>query len=150
MDLLYDSGEMSVSGPRERVRVYRVPAGVAVLYDFLTDQPSMIVCYTKYPSLPDDWLSFINVWGTTAADAWLHDLEGYQPDCREHASTMTVSLAAAISGVSERGIRLAAKNGYIPGAHKVGRDWVIPFNGLWHYINNRPKRGKKSSLQKGD
>lgn len=42
-----------------------------------------------------------------------------------------------------RGIRLAAKNGYIPGAKKNGRDWLIPYEGFDHYLNNRPKPGRK-------
>jgi hypothetical protein len=46
--------------------------------------------------------------------------------------------------VSARGLRLAAERGYIPGARKVGRDWLIPYDGLNHYLDNRPKPGRKS------
>lgn len=45
--------------------------------------------------------------------------------------------------ITKRGIRLAAKNGYIPGAHKIGRDWLITYEGFNHYLDNRPKRGPK-------
>lgn len=46
--------------------------------------------------------------------------------------------------VTARGTRLAAKNGYIPGARKIGRDWLIPYDGFNHYLDNRPKRGPKT------
>ena len=46
--------------------------------------------------------------------------------------------------VTSRGIRLAAKNGYIPNARKIGRDWLITYDGFNHYLDNRPKRGPKS------
>ncbi len=42
-----------------------------------------------------------------------------------------------------RGIRLAARNGYIPGARKIGRDWVITYEGFNHYLDNRPRPGRK-------
>lgn len=45
--------------------------------------------------------------------------------------------------VTARAIRLASKNGYIPGARKVGRDWLIPYDGFNHYLDHRPKRGPK-------
>jgi hypothetical protein len=45
--------------------------------------------------------------------------------------------------VTARGIRKAAKSGYIKYARKIGRDWVIPVDGLDHYLDNRPKRGPK-------
>lgn len=45
--------------------------------------------------------------------------------------------------VTGRGIRFAARRGYISGARKLGRDWLIPYEGLRHYLYNRPKRGPK-------
>lgn len=45
--------------------------------------------------------------------------------------------------VTARAIRHAARAGYIPGARKSGRDWLIPYEGFDHYLNNRPKRGRK-------
>lgn len=45
--------------------------------------------------------------------------------------------------ITRRGIRLAAKSGYIPGARKVGRDWLITYEGFNYYLDNRPKRGPK-------
>jgi hypothetical protein len=45
--------------------------------------------------------------------------------------------------VTARAIRLAAKRGHIPGAKKVGRDWLIPYDGFSHYLDHRPKPGRK-------
>ncbi len=45
--------------------------------------------------------------------------------------------------VTARAIRLAASHGYIPGARKVGRDWLIPYEGINHYLDHRPKPGRK-------
>jgi hypothetical protein len=45
--------------------------------------------------------------------------------------------------ITDRGLRKAAKNGYVPGAYKIGRDWIIPEDGLDDYLNNRPKPGRK-------
>lgn len=52
--------------------------------------------------------------------------------------------------VSRRGIRLAARNGYIPGARKAGRDWLIPYDGFNHYLDDRPKPGRKPNKKQGD
>ena len=43
-----------------------------------------------------------------------------------------------------RGIRKAARSGYIPGARKIGRDWVISYDGFNHYLDNRPRPGRKA------
>ncbi len=45
--------------------------------------------------------------------------------------------------VTGRAIRYAAAHGFIPGARRAGRDWLIPFAGLNHYLDHRPKRGPK-------
>jgi hypothetical protein len=45
--------------------------------------------------------------------------------------------------ISARAIRYAAKHGFIPGARKLGRDWLIPYEGLNYYLDHRPKRGPK-------
>lgn len=50
--------------------------------------------------------------------------------------------------VTGRGIRKAAKNGYIPGARKIGRDWLIPYKGINYYFGNRPPRGPKPSKRR--
>lgn len=61
---------------------------------------------------------------------------------------LTANQAACVatdlgSKVTVRAIRHAAGAGYIPGARKAGRDWLIPYEGLNHYLDNRPKRGPK-------
>ena len=45
--------------------------------------------------------------------------------------------------VTARAIRHAASAGHIPGARKAGRDWLIPYEGFNHYLDNRPKPGRK-------
>lgn len=45
--------------------------------------------------------------------------------------------------VTGRGIRFAAKRGYIPGARKLGRDWLIPYEGFNDYLDNRPNPGPR-------
>lgn len=55
---------------------------------------------------------------------------------------MTVSEAAIIAGVTDKAIRLAADRGDIPGARKLGRDWLIPYDGLNHFLDHRPKPGR--------
>lgn len=46
--------------------------------------------------------------------------------------------------VTARGLRLACTRGYIPGARKIGRDWLMPYEGINHYLDNRPRPGRKS------
>ncbi|KKM08408.1 hypothetical protein SY88_23760 [Clostridiales bacterium PH28_bin88] len=45
--------------------------------------------------------------------------------------------------VSPRGLRLACARGYIPGARKIGRDWLLPYEGINYYLDNRPRPGRK-------
>lgn len=54
--------------------------------------------------------------------------------CRELGTPVTV-----------RGLRYACGKGYIPGAQKIGRDWLVPLDGLNYYLAHRPKRGRKSN-----
>ena len=63
-------------------------------------------------------------------------------------TNLTIQQAISIANedyplVSARGLRYAASRGYIPGARKLGRDWLIPYEGLNHYLDNRPKPGRK-------
>lgn len=48
--------------------------------------------------------------------------------------------------ISARGLRKAAERGDIRGAGKLGRDWIIPQNGLDDYLQNRPKPGPVGRL----
>jgi len=45
--------------------------------------------------------------------------------------------------ISNRSLRLAAANNRIPGAHRLGRDWMIPQAGLDHYLANHPRLSRK-------
>jgi len=45
--------------------------------------------------------------------------------------------------ISYSGLKCACQEGHVPGARKLGRDWVIPYLGLLQYLINRPKRGPK-------
>lgn len=44
--------------------------------------------------------------------------------------------------ITPRGLRFACAAGHVPGAQKVGRDWILPSDGLDHYLQNRPKPGR--------
>lgn len=43
------------------------------------------------------------------------------------------------------GVQRAAQNGHIYGARKIGRNWVIPLDGLVAYLEDRPKPGPKAA-----
>jgi len=45
--------------------------------------------------------------------------------------------------VSARGLRLACARGYIPSARKAGRDWLLSYESINHYLDNRPRPGRK-------
>lgn len=47
--------------------------------------------------------------------------------------------------VSARGLRKACARGHIPNAFRIGRDWLITYRALNHYLDNRPRRGRKSN-----
>ena len=55
---------------------------------------------------------------------------------------ITVPEAAAAWGASEPRIRQWLPDGRIKGAHKVGRDWIIPANA------ERPMRAKPGGLKR--
>jgi len=80
--------------------------------------------------------------------AKLGKVGGEPPVKGQKSKEMTVQKAleyavAVGEKVTKRGIRKAANSGYILDARKVGRDWLIPYNGFNHYLDNRPKRGRK-------
>jgi hypothetical protein len=63
---------------RGKWTIYRTTAGIMVeRVSVYGDEPTTQTYYKagQYPVLPDDWTEEINEHGTTAADAWLHDLE---------------------------------------------------------------------------
>lgn len=79
-------------------------------------------------------------------DQMLFGLAANQPQ-RDMTIEQAESFASAAGEpVAGRTIRHAAAAGYIPGARKSGRDWLIPYEGFNHYLDNRPKRGRKAKL----
>ena len=56
---------------------------------------------------------------------------------------ITISAASKLRGIQPRTIRLAITSGYIPGAYKAGRDWLLPVQEFLHWTENRPKPGRK-------
>jgi hypothetical protein len=85
--------------------------------------------------------------------AKLGKIGGEPPVKGQLAGEMTVEQAedfAAEAGepIKARAIRLAATRGDIPGARKVGRDWLITYEGFLHYLDNRPRPGPKKGSKK--
>lgn len=77
---LYNSGEMSVGGNRGQGIVRRTRTGIAVEYRSLyTDFKEHIAYYKQYPELPEDWSKEINEYGTTEAQYFFEQLNGYEP-----------------------------------------------------------------------
>ena len=103
--------------------------------------------------MPDHWAD-VALAGSDQMSHWdygatLGKVGGEPPIPGQMPGEMTVNQAENYAhevgeSVTGRGVRLAAKNGYIPGAHKIGRDWLIPYDGYNHYLGNRPKRGPKT------
>lgn len=106
--------------------------------------------------MPDRWAD-IALAGSDEMGHWdygatLGKVGGSPPVKGQKSSEMTVEQAEDYAkevgeSVSGRGIRKAAKNGHVPGARKIGRDWLIPYDGFNHYLDNRPERGRKPSNQ---
>jgi len=102
--------------------------------------------------MPDRWadeaLAGSEMSGYWDYGATLGKIGGEPPVKGQSGDEMTVGQAEEYAKevgekAAARGIRLAAKNGYIPGSRKVGRDWLIPYEGFNHYLDNRPKPGRK-------
>lgn len=102
--------------------------------------------------MPDRWAD-IALAGSGEMGHWnygatLGKVGGEPPVKGQSHNEMTVEQAEDYARevgepVTGRGIRKAAKNGYIPLARKIGRDWLIPYEGFNHYLDNRPERGPK-------
>lgn len=102
-----------------------------------------------------DWVADQALTGSDQGGAWdygakLGKVGGEPPVKGQKYNEMTVNQAEDYAKevgeqVTARAIRLAAKNGYIPDARKIGRDWLINYDGFNHYLDNRPKRGPKPS-----
>lgn len=109
--------------------------------------------------LPDHWAD-VALAGSDQMGHWdygatLGKVGGEPPVKGQKSGEMTVEQAQDYAKevgeqVTTRGIRLAAKNGYIPNARKLGRDWLITYEGFNHYLDNRPLRGpKRQPTQRG-
>ena len=102
--------------------------------------------------MPDRWAN-IALAGSEEGGHWnygatLGKVGGNPPVPGMTSNEMTVEQAEEYAKevgeqASARGIRLAARRGYIPGARKIGRDWVITYDGFNHYLDNRPRPGRK-------
>lgn len=102
--------------------------------------------------LPDKWadkaLADSDQPGHWDYGATLGKIGGERPIKGQSHDEMSIPEAEAYAAeveepVPARTIRYAAKNGFISGARKVGRDWLIPYDGFEHYLANRPKPGPK-------
>lgn len=124
-----------------------------------------IWCDYNGPShIPDSFvrrLTIVDDLGWRIPDRWVEDAltgidlaakaqapKGQRRIKGKTADEMTVGQAEEFARevgekASARGIRLAAKRGYIPGARKAGRDWLIPYEGFNHYLDHRPRPGRK-------
>jgi hypothetical protein len=108
--------------------------------------------------IPDYWAD-VALAGSDQMGHWdygatLGKVGGEPPVKGQKSGEMTVEQAQDYAKevgeqVTARGIRLAAKNGYIPNARKLGRDWLITYEGFNHYLDNRPKRGPKRQPTRG-
>lgn len=111
---LFDTGEMSVGGKRGRVTVTKTTQGVEVRTDSLySDVPAQISYYRdgNYPDLPTDWAAIINTQhSTSAADAWLHNLQGHEPDRRINPAARALGSRGGAS-TSDAKRRAVAANG---------------------------------------
>ena len=103
--------------------------------------------------IPDKWadvaLDGSDQMGHWSYGATLGKVGGEPPVKGQTIDEMTIAQAAEFARecgepVTERALRHAARKGYIPGSRKVGRDWLITYDGLGHYLDNRPKRGPKA------
>ena len=102
--------------------------------------------------MPDHWAD-VALAGSDQAGHWnygatLGKVGGKPPVEGMTSGEMTVEQAEEYAKevgeqATARGIRLAARRGYIPGARKIGRDWVITYDGFNHYLDNRPRPGRK-------
>lgn len=107
-------------------------------------------------SMPDRWAD-IALAGSDQMGHWVYGatlgkIGGEPPVVGMAANEMTADQAEEYArevgeSVSARGVRFAARHGYIPGARKIGRDWVIPYEGFNQYLDNRPKPGRKPTIE---
>lgn len=104
--------------------------------------------------MPDRWAD-VALAGSDEMGHWnygatLGKVGGKTPVNGQRPGEMTVGEAESYAvevgeTVTARAIRHAAASGYIPDSRKVGRDWLITYEGMNHYLDNRPKRGRKTT-----
>lgn len=102
--------------------------------------------------MPDKWadeaLAGSDKVGFWDYGAKLGKIGGEPPVKGQRSGEMTVGQAEEYTRevgepVSARGIRLACARGDIFGARKVGRDWLMTYDAVNHYLDNRPRPGRK-------
>jgi len=84
---LYDTGEMSIGGKRERAIVTKTAKGITVKFDSLYSDVRGYTAYYRdgnYPKLPANWDAVVSDYMATAAKLWFHELEGYDADKITH------------------------------------------------------------------
>jgi hypothetical protein len=79
-----------------------------------------------------------------------HKHDGEIPDYHEQLGVRWLTAPEAETFAIEQGytvntrtIRWAAAHGFIKGADKHGRDWRFPQRTFLHWLNHRPKPGRK-------
>lgn len=102
--------------------------------------------------MPDRWAN-VALAGSDQRGHWdygatLGKIGGEPPVKGQTPQEMTADQAESYArevgeSVTARAIRYAAAHGFIQGARKIGRDWLIPYEGMNNYLDNRPKRGRK-------
>lgn len=80
--------------------------------------------------------------------ATLGKVGGEPPVKGQLATEMTISQAEAFTAevgepLQARTLRKAAARGDIAGARKIGSEWLVSYEPLVHYLDNRPKPGPR-------
>lgn len=96
---------------------------------------------------PDKWVDRVLA-GSTEPGHWDCKVGGESPiRGQQHDETGITGAVEYTREVgqplSESAIRKAAQRGDIPGARKIGRNWLIPYDGLNHLLDNPPRRGPR-------
>jgi len=82
--------------------------------------------------------------------------DGEIPDYHEQLGVQWLTIGEATElaiqlkyDIPERTIRWAVLHNFIPGAEKSGRDWKFPKRTFLHWLNHRPKPGRKVVTKAG-
>ena len=124
-----------------------------------TNQRALTIVQDLGWIMPDKWAD-IALAGSDKSGHWnygatLGRVGGKTPVPGKTPEEMTVEEAAEYAKevgeiVTVRSIRYAAAHGFIPGARKIGRDWLIDYDGFNYYLDHRPRPGRKSYSSQRD